>query len=111
MNTPNVDAGRLERRVRRVGRETMPGGLGFGFLLTPLLVGQQKDVARPTRLLGRETMPGFSAFALCLCNSFGAMHGKPLIAPYGPSSQAGETVKKLFVAKQYLHISSLFQFK
>ena len=24
MNTPNVHAGRLERRVRRVGRETMP---------------------------------------------------------------------------------------
>ena len=29
MNTPNVDAGRLERRVRRVGRETMPGIHGF----------------------------------------------------------------------------------
>jgi len=25
----NVDAGRLERRVRRVGRETMPGTHGF----------------------------------------------------------------------------------
>jgi len=25
MNTPNVHAGRLERRVRRVGNETMPG--------------------------------------------------------------------------------------
>ena len=25
MNTPNVHAGRLERRVRRVGSETMPG--------------------------------------------------------------------------------------
>jgi len=25
MNAPNVHAGRLERRVRRVGRETMPG--------------------------------------------------------------------------------------
>ena len=29
MNTPNVDAGRLERRVRRVCRETMPGIQGF----------------------------------------------------------------------------------
>ena len=29
MNTPNVHAGRLERRVRRVGRETMPGIHGF----------------------------------------------------------------------------------
>ncbi len=29
MNTPNVDAGRLERRVRRVGNETMPGIHGF----------------------------------------------------------------------------------
>ena len=29
MNTPNVDAGRLERRVRRVGRDTMPWISGF----------------------------------------------------------------------------------
>ena len=29
MNTPNVHAGWLERRVRRVGRETMPGIHGF----------------------------------------------------------------------------------
>jgi len=29
MNTPNVHAGRLERRVRRVVRETMPGIHGF----------------------------------------------------------------------------------
>ena len=29
MNTPNVHAGRLERRVRRVGNETMPGIHGF----------------------------------------------------------------------------------
>ncbi|MEI7870330.1 MAG: hypothetical protein WCI11_20820 [Candidatus Methylumidiphilus sp.] len=29
MNTPNIDAGRLERRVRRVGRETMPSIYGF----------------------------------------------------------------------------------
>jgi len=29
MNTPNVPAGRLERRVRRMGRETRPGILGF----------------------------------------------------------------------------------
>ena len=29
MNTPNVHAGRLERRVRRVGRETRPGVHGF----------------------------------------------------------------------------------
>ncbi len=29
MNTPNVHAGRLERRVRMVGRETMPGIHGF----------------------------------------------------------------------------------
>jgi len=29
MNTPNDDSGRLERRVRRVGRETMPGIHGF----------------------------------------------------------------------------------
>jgi len=40
MNTPNVDAGRLERRVRRVGNETMPGLHGccsiysFGAILT-----------------------------------------------------------------------------
>jgi hypothetical protein len=27
MDTPKVDAGRLERRVRRAGNETMPGGL------------------------------------------------------------------------------------
>ncbi len=26
---PNVHAGRLERRVRRVGKETMPGVHGF----------------------------------------------------------------------------------
>jgi len=35
MNTANVHAGRLERRVRLVGRETMPGVLGFCSL--PLL--------------------------------------------------------------------------
>gem|GEM_PF-5634376 len=29
MNTANVGAGRLERRVRREGRETMPGVHGF----------------------------------------------------------------------------------
>ena len=29
MNTPDVDAGRLERRVRRVGGKTMPGFLEF----------------------------------------------------------------------------------
>ena len=29
MNTANVRAGRLERRVRRVSKETMPGVLGF----------------------------------------------------------------------------------
>ena len=29
MNTPNVDAGRLERRVRRVGRDTVSGIHGF----------------------------------------------------------------------------------
>ena len=29
MNTQNVDAGRLERRVRRVGNETMPEIYGF----------------------------------------------------------------------------------
>jgi len=29
MNTPNVHAGRLERRVRRVDNETMPGIHGF----------------------------------------------------------------------------------
>ena len=29
MNTPNVHAGRLERRVRRVGNETMFGVHGF----------------------------------------------------------------------------------
>ena len=29
MNTANVHAGRLERRVRRVGREKMPGIHGF----------------------------------------------------------------------------------
>ena len=29
MNTPNVHAGRLERRVRPVGKETMPGIHGF----------------------------------------------------------------------------------
>jgi len=29
MHTPNVDAGRLERRVRLVDRETMPGTHGF----------------------------------------------------------------------------------
>ena len=34
MNTPNVGAGRLERRVRREGRATMPGLHGFCFLYT-----------------------------------------------------------------------------
>ena len=40
MNIPNVHAGRLERRVRRVGNETMPGLHGccsiysFGAILT-----------------------------------------------------------------------------
>ena len=29
MNTANVHAGRLERRVRRVGKETLPGIHGF----------------------------------------------------------------------------------
>ena len=29
MKTPNVHADRLERRVRRVGRETIPGIHGF----------------------------------------------------------------------------------
>ncbi len=33
MNTPNVDAGRLERRVRRAGRETMPVFMDFAFYL------------------------------------------------------------------------------
>ena len=51
----DVDAGRLERRVSLVGRETKPGVLGFGSLLNPLFVGQQKDVARPTRLDAKLT--------------------------------------------------------
>ena len=46
MNTPNVDAGRLERRVRQVGRETMPGLFGFCFLpfisLWPALVAEKE---------------------------------------------------------------------
>ncbi|MEI7869518.1 MAG: hypothetical protein WCI11_16640 [Candidatus Methylumidiphilus sp.] len=33
MNPANVHAGRLERRVRRVGRETMPGVHGFCSLI------------------------------------------------------------------------------
>jgi len=47
MNTPNVPAGRLERRVRLVGRETMPDIHGI-----------------------------YSIYP------FGAIRGKPLIAPY-----------------------------
>ena len=39
---PNVHAGRLERRVRLVGRETLLGLSGFCSLLTVLFVGQQK---------------------------------------------------------------------
>jgi hypothetical protein len=49
MNTPNVFAGRLERRVRRVGNETMPGVHGFFSLLTALFVGIAvgRPVTRP----------------------------------------------------------------
>ncbi|MEI7870171.1 MAG: hypothetical protein WCI11_19985 [Candidatus Methylumidiphilus sp.] len=44
MKTPDVDAGRLERRVSLVGRETMRGVLGFGSLLTPILSGNKKTL-------------------------------------------------------------------
>jgi len=33
MNTPSVDAGRLERRVSPVGSETMPGIHGFALFI------------------------------------------------------------------------------
>ena len=35
MNTANVHAGRLERRVRRVGNGTMPGGIAFALFILP----------------------------------------------------------------------------
>ncbi len=61
MNAPNVDAGRLERRVRRMGRETMPGIHGFCSLF-PFGAIRGVPLLRLTALVGRETMPGILGF-------------------------------------------------
>ena len=71
MNTPNVGAGRLERRVRRVGKETMPGIHGF-----------------------------------CSFSPFGAMRGKPLIAPYGPTGLRLTAIPILHTIAPYALIGS-----
>ena len=51
MNTPNVHAGRLERRVRRVGRKIRPGLLGFCSLPYPYGAIRGKPLLRPTALV------------------------------------------------------------
>ncbi len=51
MNAPNVHAGRLERRVRRVGRETTPEVIGFSLCLcNPFGAIRGKPLLRPTAL-------------------------------------------------------------
>ncbi len=60
MNTQNVHAGRLERRVRRVGSETMPVFMDFALfshsaqyasLLRPTALKRQLDIAAPKGLV------------------------------------------------------------
>ena len=50
MNTANVGAGRLERRVRPVGRETMPGFLVLALCLC-MSFGGSHPCIRPTALV------------------------------------------------------------
>ena len=47
MNTPNVHAGRLERRVRRVGRKTMPDVHGFCSFFHSAQYAESRYCARP----------------------------------------------------------------
>ena len=68
MNTANVHAGRLERRVRRVGSETMSGV--FGCCSLPWFTADCR--LRSESALRVTNYP------------FGAVRGKPLIVPYGP---------------------------
>jgi len=49
MNTPNIHAGRLERRVRLMGREIMPGIHGFCSFY-PFGAIRGKPLLRPTAL-------------------------------------------------------------
>ena len=59
MNTPNVHAGRLERRVRRVGNETMPDIHGFcSFYPCGAILGV--PLLRLTALLPHQFDPGGS---------------------------------------------------
>ena len=85
MNTPNVPAGRLKRRVGLVGRETMPSIHGFCSFF-PFGAIRGVPLLRPTALGGWTGGQSrwFSVLALCLYLPFCAMRGKPLIAPYGP---------------------------
>jgi len=59
MNTPNVDAGRLERRVRRVGNKTIPGFMDFAPFLRSAQYAEYRYCAeRPwLRMLGFVTSP------------------------------------------------------
>jgi len=47
MNTANVHAGRLERRVRLVGNETMPGFHGFYTLFPRAQYAEYRYCALP----------------------------------------------------------------
>ncbi|MCX7113375.1 MAG: hypothetical protein NTX45_25355 [Proteobacteria bacterium] len=47
MNTPNVHAGRLERRVRRVGKETMPGFMHFALFIHSAQYAEYRYCALP----------------------------------------------------------------
>jgi len=63
MNTPDVDAGRLERRVRLVGRDTVSGIHGFCSLF-PFGAIRTVPLLRLTALLvvAFTTRPGFISF-------------------------------------------------
>jgi len=50
MNTPNVDAGRLERRIRRLGRDAVSGIHGFS-PLSPFGAIHGKPLLHPCRLI------------------------------------------------------------
>jgi len=47
MNTPNVGESRLERRVRRVGSETMPGFMDFALFINPAQYAEYRYCALP----------------------------------------------------------------
>jgi len=58
MNTPNVHAGRLERRVRQVGRDTMPD-INVFCSFYPFGAIRGVPLLRLTALLARSQAPAW----------------------------------------------------